>query len=521
MGSVGKHELKDYILQRLKVFNEEELDVQLVIYDELLDHILRIDRVLRQPLGHLLMVGASGAGKTVFSRFVSWLNGMQTFQIKVHKDYSAEDFDMDLRGVLIQSGVEQQKMTFIFDESNILDTAFLERMNALLASGEVPGLFEDAEYMQLMQKLREQARKDGLIIDSEEELYAMFTTHVQNNLHIVFTMNPAGGDFSGRAATSPALFNRCVINWWGTWPQDALLQVAAEFTESCDLNIGVPPELRTERKEEKKMDDDDDQHYDKEVYGVHLSVSQTIVQFHQMVEKVMEYLANNMVRSTFVTPRHYLDLIHHFVALFDEKRQQLEDQQKHLNTGLKALAETEEEVAQRQVEAELAEAKPALEAAQKAVSNINKKQLNEIKALKKPPQMVEMTMNCVVTLMGKKIKNWKDVQKLLGSNDFIPSILKFDTNSVKEKVRKKIQKNYLSHEDFTFERVNKASKVAGPLVLWVKSQIKFAHLLDSVEPMTREITELKQRLGEKQQQAKELTATVAELEKKIEEYKAE
>merc|ERR1712039_1119952 len=91
-----------------------------------------------------------------------------------------------------------------------------------------------------MQKLREQARKDGLIIDSEEELYAMFTTHVQNNLHIVFTMNPAGGDFSGRAATSPALFNRCVINWWGTWPQDALLQVAAEFTETCDLDIGVP-----------------------------------------------------------------------------------------------------------------------------------------------------------------------------------------------------------------------------------------------------------------------------------------
>merc|ERR1712113_717141 len=411
---------------------------------------------------------------------------------------------------LIQSGVEQKKMTFIFDESNILDTAFLERMNALLASGEVPGLFEDADYMQLIMKLREQSRKDGLIIDTEEELYSMFTTHVRNNLHIVFTMNPAGGDFSGRAATSPALFNRCVINWWGTWPQDALLQVAAEFTETCDLNIGVPPELRTEQKEEKQ-DEDDDQHYEKEIYGVHLSVSETIVKFHQMVEKVMEYLANNMVRSTFVTPRHYLDLIHHFVALFDEKRQQLEDQQKHLNTGLKALAETEEEVARRQVEldaqskelteqqknaketleqmmvaekdastkrteairvsgeveiemkqinertsaveAELAEAKPALEAAQKAVSNINKKQLNEIKALKKPPQMVEMTMNCVVTLMGKKIKNWKDVQKLLGSNDFIPSILKFDTNSVKEKVRKKIQKTYLSHEDFTFERV--------------------------------------------------------------------
>ena len=44
-------------------------------------------------------------------------------------------------------------------------------------------------------KLREAARKDGLLIDSEEELYQMFTRNVQNNLHIVFTMNPAGGDF--------------------------------------------------------------------------------------------------------------------------------------------------------------------------------------------------------------------------------------------------------------------------------------------------------------------------------------
>lgn len=28
------------------------------------------------------------------------------------------------------------------DESNILDSSFLERMNTLLANGEVPGLFE-------------------------------------------------------------------------------------------------------------------------------------------------------------------------------------------------------------------------------------------------------------------------------------------------------------------------------------------------------------------------------------------
>ena len=53
------------------MFYEEELDVPLVVFDEVLEHVLRIDRVLRQPMGHLLLAGDSGAGKTVLVRFDS------------------------------------------------------------------------------------------------------------------------------------------------------------------------------------------------------------------------------------------------------------------------------------------------------------------------------------------------------------------------------------------------------------------------------------------------------------------
>lgn len=49
-----------------------------------------------------------------------------------------------------RAGVKQEKICFIFDESNVLGPAFLEKMNALLASGEIPGLFEGEEYMALM-----------------------------------------------------------------------------------------------------------------------------------------------------------------------------------------------------------------------------------------------------------------------------------------------------------------------------------------------------------------------------------
>ena len=86
------------------MFYEEELDVPLVLFDEVLDHVLRIDRIFRQPQGHLLLIGTSGAGKTTLSRFVAWMNGLSVFQVKVHNKYTAQDFDEDLRGVLRRSG---------------------------------------------------------------------------------------------------------------------------------------------------------------------------------------------------------------------------------------------------------------------------------------------------------------------------------------------------------------------------------------------------------------------------------
>eukprot|EP01083_Nonionella_stella_P219454 786114_1 len=165
----------------------------------------------------------------------------------------------------------------------------------------------------------------------------------------------------------------------------------------------------------------------------------------------------------------------------------------------------------------LASGKSELEAAKKAVSNINQEQLNEIKALKEPPKLVDMTMRAVATLMCI------DVQEMLASNDFIPSILKFtyDTNKATTEHQKKIKKEFLSNHDFTFERVNSECKVCGPLVKWVRSQVRMVGLLFHVGPLTQEIKELKDTVVDKQKQADALHATVKELEAKSEGYKEE
>ena len=132
------------------------------------------------------------------------MNGLSIFQIKVSNKYTGEDFDEDLRTVLRRAGCKGEKICFIMDESNVLDSGFLERMNTLLANGEVPGLFEGDEYGALMTACKEGAQRQGLLLDSHEELYKWFTQQIVRNLHVVFTMNPPQEGLSSKAATSPS-----------------------------------------------------------------------------------------------------------------------------------------------------------------------------------------------------------------------------------------------------------------------------------------------------------------------------
>ena len=60
-----------------------------------------------------------------------------SLSLQVHNKYTAHDFDDDLCTVLGRAGCHDEKVVFIMNESNVLDSAFLERLKTLLANGEV------------------------------------------------------------------------------------------------------------------------------------------------------------------------------------------------------------------------------------------------------------------------------------------------------------------------------------------------------------------------------------------------
>ncbi|XP_072172912.1 cytoplasmic dynein 1 heavy chain 1-like [Diadema setosum] len=566
---VDQEELRDYVKARLKVFYEEELDVPLVLFNEVLDHVLRIDRIFRQPQGHLLLIGVSGAGKTTLSRFVAWMNGLSIVQVKVHNKYTAADFDEDLRIVLRRSGCKDEKICFIMDESNVLDSSFLERMNTLLANGEVPGLFEGDEYTTLMTQCKEGAQRMGHMLDSSEELYKWFTGQVMHNLHVVFTMNPSSEGLKDRAATSPALFNRCVLNWFGDWTTHALFQVGKEFTNKVDLDKSdyVPPDYMPEAYEGLAQNPT---HRD--------AIINAFVYVHLTLHQANQRLQKRGGRVMAITPRHYLDFINHYVKLYNEKRSDLEEQQLHLNVGLQKIKETVEQVEELQkslalksqeleaknaaanaklkqmvkdqqeaeqkkvtsqeiqaalatqtkeiaekrkdVMADLSKVEPAVKDAQQAVKGIKKQNLVEIRSMANPPPLVKLALESICMLLGENTTDWKTIRQIIIRDNFISTIVNFVTENITDDIRSKMQK-YLGNPDYNFEKINRASLACGPLVKWAIAQILYAEMLKRVEPLRNELGRLEDEANGNKLKQEEVNKLINQLERSISHYKEE
>ena len=390
------------------------------------------------------------------------------------------------------------------------------------------------------------------MMDSEEQLYKNFVRNVQRNLHVVFTMNPSNPDFSNRGASSPALFNRCVIDWFGEWSNEGLWQVAKEFTLTID-----PSEASFTK-----------QIYKDSIEARHEMIVNTIVYIHNTVRDINKKLARSAKKFNYITPRDFLDFIRHFVRLHAEKKEQLEEQQYHLNVGLNKLKETEEQVIelqksldtykaeleakekeaneklklmvkeqkeaeakressitlsknleikqveikkrQQEVEGELAEALPALEKAKQSVNSIQKAQLTELQSFATPPPLVKITAEAVVCLLNKAYRKleWAEVKAAIKNKDFITNVLNFNTDSVTATLRDQLEKNYLNKPEWDVGKIMNASKAAGPLAEWVTSQLKFAGILTNVQPLRNEVAQLQSEEKKLSQENKDLNGNI-------------
>ena len=83
---------EDYNIQLNKSTN-------LVFFDDAVDHVNRICRILRQPRGNALLVGVGGSGRQSLTRLAAFINDYKCFQISLVRGYGVNEFHEDIKQV--------------------------------------------------------------------------------------------------------------------------------------------------------------------------------------------------------------------------------------------------------------------------------------------------------------------------------------------------------------------------------------------------------------------------------------
>ncbi|XP_077462234.1 dynein axonemal heavy chain 12-like [Stigmatopora argus] len=517
-------EVVEACLVEYNQMNKNRMD--LVIFRYVLEHLSRISRVLKQPGGNALLVGVGGSGRQSITRLATFIAKMNLFQPEISKNYNMAEWRDDLKRLLKDAGVKGEKIVFLLTDAQIKDETFLEDINSVLNTGEVPNLFATDEKQDIIETVSPiaQAKTKGLEL-SPLSLFGYFSSRCKENLHIVVAFSPIGEAFRNRLRQFPSLINCCTINWFQPWPEDALERVANSFL--------MPLEMKEEERKELIL------------------VCKT---FHTSACQLSERFLSELGRRTYVTPTSYLELMAAFSNLLTMKRDAVMKAKKRYTNGLEKLAFAESQVGEMKLElvklqpkleeaqmendkmmaviavesveveaksklvrveeeatavqaaeaqalkdecdSELAEAIPALEEAIAALNTLKPADITVVKSMKNPPAGVKLVMSAICVMKGippdkvvdpggsgkKVLDYWGPSKKLLGDMNFLKDLKEYDKDNIPEDSMNKIRSTYMTNPDFNPGKVAKASSAAEGLCKWIKAMESYDRVMKIVAP---------------------------------------
>uniref|UniRef100_A0A2K6TF76 Dynein axonemal heavy chain 11 n=1 Tax=Saimiri boliviensis boliviensis TaxID=39432 RepID=A0A2K6TF76_SAIBB len=509
--------LKTILTESLDNYNELNATMHLVLFEDAMQHVCRISRILRTPQGCALLVGVGGSGKQSLSRLAAYLCGLEVFQISLTEGYGIQELRVDLANLYVQTGAKNMPTVFLLTDAQVLDESFLVLINDLLASGEIPDLFSDEDMDEIISGIQNEVHALGMV-DSRENCWKFFLARVRLQLKIILCFSPVGHTLRVRARKFPAIVNCTAIDWFHAWPQEALVSVSRRFIEETK---GIEP-----------------QHKD--------SISLFMVHVHTTVNEMSARYYQNERRRNYTTPKSFLEQISLFKNLLKKKQNEVSEKKEHLVNGIQKLKTTASQVGdlkarlasqeaelqlknhdaealitkiglqtekvsrektiadaeerkvtaiqtevfqkQRECEADLVKAEPALVAATAALNTLNRVNLSELKAFPNPPIAVTNVTAAVMVLLAPrgrvpKDRSWKAARAFMGKvDDFLQALINYDKEHIPENCLKVVNEQYLKDPEFNPNLIRTKSFAAAGLCAWVINIVKFYEVYCDVEP---------------------------------------
>ncbi|XP_054732574.1 dynein axonemal heavy chain 3-like [Anastrepha obliqua] len=337
--------LMHYYLRDYNTFSHTPMD--LVLFRFAIEHISRVSRVLQMPRGNMLMVGMGGSGRRSSCRLAASIADCRLMTIQVTKTYSQTDWRDDLKKILMTASFNLNHTVFLFSDAQAIDEGFIEDINGILNTGDLPNLYQLEDKAAIMENMLSVAKQLARHIDnSPAEMYAYFIERIREQLHIALAFSPIGDSFKERLRMYPSLINCCTIDWFMPWPVDALERVAEYFISSMKLGqtqeqtepgAGAAAERASVDTAESDTTKKSEEVEEIVLSELELELVQIVMHFNKSVFDASERCYLELGRRNYVTPSSYLEMLKSFKIFYVRKLEEITKLRDRYTTGLEKL----------------------------------------------------------------------------------------------------------------------------------------------------------------------------------------
>ena len=210
--------------------------MNLVLFDQAIQHVCRIARIIELPNGNALLVGVGGSGKQSLARLATYILGYEMEQMVVTQSFGMNDLKTYLSQMYRKIAKPNSAVrVYMVTDSQIKTDQFLIPINDMLNSGWVSDLFTKEDFDALVNLIRNQAKSNG-VPDQIDQMLNYFYDRMKKQLKIILCFSPVGELMRVRARKFPGIISSTSIDWFHPWPRDALIDVANKFLADTDLD---------------------------------------------------------------------------------------------------------------------------------------------------------------------------------------------------------------------------------------------------------------------------------------------